>query len=180
MPPGHSRRGMTLIEVVAALAVAGFALLGALLLLDQVSDGSVRIAKQGTALALDGNGARLMRQLLLDSYSTPDSADWFHGEANSATFTTRCQQPGGWMAACRATLILDRRGDSATVLAELSTGETLLLVRVAENGSFRYFDPRATDSAWTGNWMASIRIPAALGIITNGDTSIHMMGGARE
>ncbi|HTE46346.1 MAG TPA: prepilin-type N-terminal cleavage/methylation domain-containing protein, partial [Gemmatimonadaceae bacterium] len=69
-----SRRGFTLIEVISAMTLVGFVLLGGLLLLDQIGDSSARIARESRRLSSEGNGSRLMHQLLLEASLGQDTA----------------------------------------------------------------------------------------------------------
>lgn len=117
------RSGFTLVELVAALAVAGFAMLGGVLLLDQIGDSAQRIARDGAEAPREGNGARLLVRLLADARANEDTTKRFSGDAHTLTFWSSCDVPGGWMEPCRVTLAIDLRGDSSTVRASLSTGK---------------------------------------------------------
>lgn len=174
-----SRRGFTLIELLAALSISGLAMLGGVLLLDQVTDGSARIVRSGRIAARDGNGPRILRQLLLDARVTADSADRFRGDERSADFTTSCYRPGGWMEPCRASLGIDWRRDTSVVMVALSTGEHLELARHQAAAELRYFDVVHGDSAWLRRWAVSIAMPVAIAFISGRDTAIYALGTAR-
>jgi prepilin-type N-terminal cleavage/methylation domain-containing protein len=174
------RRGFTLVELLAALSVAGIALLGGVLLLDQISDASARIVRTGLLTAREANGLRVLRQLLLDARVTADSVDRFRGDERSLDVATMCQAPGGWLERCRVSVGIDRRGDTSVLVAALSTGENLELARWPGATEMRYFDPLPTDSIWLRKWALSIGMPVAIGLVTRGDTIIYPLGPSRD
>lgn len=171
--------GFTLIELLAALSVSGLVILGGVLLVDQVTDGSARIVRSGILAARDANGFRVLRQLVLDARITPDTLDRFRGDERSAELTTMCRESRGWLAICRATLDVDWRNDSSVVVAHLSTGEDLELLRRRGAAELRYFDVLSRDSTWRGRWALSIAMPAAIAVVSAGDTSIFSLGVSR-
>jgi prepilin-type N-terminal cleavage/methylation domain-containing protein len=61
------RSGFTLIELLAALSISGLAMIGGILVLDQITDSTARIVRAGVIAAREGNGPRVLRQLLLDA-----------------------------------------------------------------------------------------------------------------
>jgi prepilin-type N-terminal cleavage/methylation domain-containing protein len=173
------RRGFTLVELLAALSISGLAMLAGVMLLDQVTDGSSRIARAGRIAARHGNGSRLLRQLLLDAHVTGDSVDRFRGDERSVDVSTLCQQPDGWMEPCRASLGVDWRGDTSVVTASLATGERLELARYSARAELRYFDAIPSHSAWLQRWAVSIAMPVAIAFVSAGDTAIYPLGVAR-
>jgi prepilin-type N-terminal cleavage/methylation domain-containing protein len=173
------RSGFTLIELLAALSVSGLVILGGVLLVDQVTDGSARIVRSGILAARDANGFRVLRQLMLDARVTPDTLDRFRGDERSAEITTMCHGSRGWLAPCRATLDVDWRPDSSVVVAHLSTGEDLELLRLHGAAELRYFDELARDSAWLARWARSIAMPVAIAVVSARDTSVFSLGASR-
>jgi prepilin-type N-terminal cleavage/methylation domain-containing protein len=176
----RKRRGFTLIELLAALSISGLVMIGGILVLDQITDSTARIVRSGVIAAREGNGPRVLHQLLLDARVTADSLDRFRGDERSLEFSTLCQRPGGWLEACRASVGIDWRTDTSVVMAVLSTGENLELARRPGVAEFRYFDGVVADSAWLQRWAMSIAMPIAIGIVTRGDTAIYPMGTARD
>src|SRR6476661_6538340 len=130
--------GFTLVELLAALSVSGLVMLGGVLLVGQVTDESARIVRTSILNARDANGFRLLRQLTRDARVTPDTLDRFRGDERSVELTTMCQHARGWLAPCRAKLDVDWRTDSSVVVAYLSTGEVLELLRRPGPAALRY------------------------------------------
>jgi len=175
-----NRRGFTLIELLAALSISALAMIGGILVLDQVTDSTGRIVRTGQIAARDGNGPRVLRQLLLDAHMTADSLDRFRGNERSADFTTLCHRPSGWLESCRVSVAIDWREDTSVVIATLSTGENIELARRAGVAELRYFDAATGDSVWLQRWALSIVLPVAIGIVTPIDTVIYPMGTTRD
>ena len=175
------RRGETLIELLVALAIAGLALLGGAMLLDQVSDSQRRMDVDSRRDALEGNGDRLLRRLLADARQTRDTADRFRGDERNASYLAACDTPSGWSEPCRVLLSITTSGDSSAVVAQAPAGPRFEVRRVRGEAVFRYLDPTpALDSAWLRQWMSSIALPAALALITSRDTTVFPLGSARD
>jgi hypothetical protein len=166
-------------ELLAALSISGLVMLGGIILVDQVTDSSGRIVRSGLIAASDGNGARVLRQLMFDARVTADSLDRFRGDERSTEFSTMCQRPGGWLEPCRAALGIDWRQDTSVVMARLSTGEHLELARRPGIVELRYLDPALRDSIWLHRWALSIAMPVAIGLVSENDTSIFSLGTTR-
>ena len=179
---GVSRKssGMTLVELIAALAITGFAIVGALELIDGLTESGARIAALGVARADTVNGERVLRRLLAETFVTRDSTDAFRGDSRTLEFTTRCEQPEGWLQRCRVVIVADRRSDTSAVIASSSTGGRLELLRRVGAAEFRYFNSRSPDSTWTSRWAAPLRTPEALGVIVAGDTTVFPIGASRD
>ena len=176
----HDRKGFTLLELVAALSVIGVAMLGGMVLLDQLGDSAGRIARDGALAAREGNGARVLRRVLLDASSSPDSTKRFRGDEHSLELWSMCDVPGGWSESCHVVLAIDERGDSSVVLAELSGGQSLALRRQAGMGEFRYYSPSASDSVWVHHWSSNVTLPVAVGLLARDDTIVFPVGVGRE
>ncbi|HYD54781.1 MAG TPA: prepilin-type N-terminal cleavage/methylation domain-containing protein [Gemmatimonadaceae bacterium] len=174
------RRGLTLIEVAAAIAISGLALLGATLVLDQLHDGHVRLARRAQEAAREANGERLLRRLVRDAEVGSDSTQWFQGAAGSARFRGWCEVPAGWLERCAVSLGLDWRDDSTAVSAMLSTGEVLPLAIHAGRAEFRYLDRTARDTAWVVRWTPSVVLPVAIAIAGERDTVLLPVGGGHD
>ncbi|HMA22898.1 MAG TPA: prepilin-type N-terminal cleavage/methylation domain-containing protein [Gemmatimonadaceae bacterium] len=181
MAIASSRRGLTLLEMLVALSISGLAILGGVMLLDQVDDSDARIVDDSMRDATAANGDRLLRRLLVDARSTTDTVDRFRGDEGNASYLTRCDTPSGWSEPCRARLSVDSIGDSSAVVVETDRGERFEVRRVAGLGSLRYLGHGSdSDSAWVRRWTTSIELPAAIALIVWPDTTIWPLGSVRD
>jgi prepilin-type N-terminal cleavage/methylation domain-containing protein len=184
----RSRRGVTLLELIIALAISGLAILGCVMLIDQLNDSHDRIVRDRAADAKAGNGDRLMHRLLADARTTPDTADRFRGDEHSASYLALCDTPSGWPESCRVSLSIDSLRDSSAIIAETKREDRLEetieerfeLRRVFGAATFRFLDLSARDSSWVGQWATSIALPGAIAIVAGTDTTILPLGSARD
>ena len=88
--------------------------------------------------------------------------------------------PPGWGERCGVLLVIDQGSDSSTVIAELSSGEHLRLVKLRGDVEFRYLDLSARDSVWTRYWGQGVKLPTAIGIVRSSDTLVFPLGGSRD
>jgi len=92
----RNRRGMTLVELLAAIAIAGLVLLSAILLLNGVVDTSNRmVADADSSIATATTGAEL-RDALGAAFATCDTTERFDASEHAMSFSTRCPSPEGW------------------------------------------------------------------------------------
>jgi hypothetical protein len=169
---------MTLIELIAALALAGFVLLGAILLLDGVDDTRNRIARDARSMTADGTAADALRDLLANAWPTFDTARRFDAGERELVFSTRCPAPAGWSASCRAMITVASGRDSSTLRVRFDDGESRILKRCRGDARFRYFD--AERGRWTPAWSASASVPAALAVVVSDDTVVYSLGASRD
>lgn len=176
----RKRSGVTLVELLVALAISGFAMLGGIMLLDQVNESSAHINDDGNTDAAAGNSDRLLRKVVADARVTADSNTRFRGDERGADFITLCDRSRGWSEPCRATLLIDSLPDSSAVLIDLGDGVDLSVRRMRGRAQFRYFDANSRDSAWVRGWEKRITLPTAIGLIRDNDTTVFPVGPSRE
>ncbi|MGH7679630.1 MAG: PulJ/GspJ family protein [Gemmatimonadaceae bacterium] len=169
---GASRRGFTLIELMAALTLTGFALLGARSLLVQLTDGSGRLRAAATTDARVANGDRLLRQLVRHAELVEDSTARFTGTSSHAGFSSWSVAPGGWLRRSRVRLALEQHGDSTKVVATLD-GLTLVLTRHPGDAELRYFE---SGRGWLRSWTNALALPSAIGVASERDTTVLVLG----
>jgi len=180
VPTYRKRRGVSLLELVIALSISGFAMLGGVMLLDQLNDSNARIAGDRVANAAEGNGDRLLRRVLADARATADSAERFVGDEHTASYLTFCDTPSGWPETCRITMTIDSLRDSSVIRAESNIGGQFAVRRLSGVASFRYLDLVACDSSWLQRWATSISLPDAIAIVVSNDTTIFALGPSRD
>ncbi len=171
------RRGTTLIELLAALALLGLLFLGMRALLTQLSDSGDRTRRAAVVADARGNGARTLRTLLRRAVAESDSTRQFAGNDSIALFDSGCDVSAGWTEDCRVGLAVVPRGDSSAVVAYLAAAVPETLLVTATPAAFRYLDPTPSDYAWLGGWRARITMPAAFALVTPFDTIMFQVGG---
>jgi hypothetical protein len=173
----RTRRGTTLVELLAALVLLGLLFLGMRTLLAQLGDGNDRVSRATVDGNARGNGAHLLRTLLRRATVGADSTHQFAGDDTNASFDAGCDVPSGWVEDCRVALEIVPRLDSSAVVAQLpGVAPETLLVSDAQT-AFRYLSPAASDYAWMGGWGSRISMPAALALVTPYDTLLFQVGG---
>ena len=170
------RRGFTLIEVSLALAISGLAILGSMLLLDQLDDSNRRIGILASRAASDGNGGRLLERLLLDATAITDSSPALRGDERSVDLSTTCDAPAGWKEPCRISLTIDQRDDSSIVFVALPGESPMRLRAFFRAAEFRYRGIAPSDSAWLRRWTSLSLYPAAIAITNDRDTTVLLVG----
>jgi hypothetical protein len=172
--------GFTVVEVLAAIALAGVVVSGGALLLGQLDDEANRIANETATVSRYGNGERLFRALLRNAEPSTDTVDRFRGDEYSAAWRSWCERPSGWMERCSASLSIDRRPDSSALLVTLSTGEELVLAVHSGHVELRYLDLLARHSTWVRFWDRTITLPTAIALVRDRDTLVFPLGAARD
>lgn len=180
MRRARKRRGVTLLELMIALAISGLAIVGGMMLLDQLKDSNLRIGLGSAADATAGNGDRLLRRLLVDAQAAFDSTQRFRGDEHNASYVTLCDTPSGWPELCRANLMIDSLRDSSAIIAETDRNDHFEVRRIVGAATFRYLDLSARDSAWVRQWERSITLPTAIAIVAGRDTTVLPLGSTRD
>jgi prepilin-type N-terminal cleavage/methylation domain-containing protein len=175
-----SRRGFTLLELILALALVGAAMLGGVLLLDQLDDGASRIVAQSADADRDANGKRLLRRLVFEAHAAADTSRKFVGDDHSASLLSWCDVPGGWSEPCDVTLSIDDRGDSSAVTADLSLGGSFVVRRDLGRRVWRYLDAAPRDTAWATHWSSGTTLPAAMALVSATDTVVFPLQVRRD
>ena len=176
----HSRPGFTLIEVLVALSVAALVVLGGRALLEAISSAANSIVLTSANTDRAANAERLLRVLVGQIEVGKALGSSFVGDEQSTEFTTWCGSPRGWTERCRARLsiepVFDTQGETLTLMAELSTGQRLVLQRAHGKLALSYLTDAAFGGRWTRQWQESYTAPRALGVIIDDDTVIVRIG----
>lgn len=170
------RAGFTLVEVMVALLVSAVVLLGARMLLEQLSENASRtIAAAGKADA-DANGERMLRDLAGRLEVGTDGATQFSGEPNAARFGSWCDTPSGWLERCAVALVVRDGRDQSSIGVSFATGDTLTLLTRTVPIELRYLDDPRAGGRWFRSWGAGITAPLAFAVIAGADTMIVRIG----
>ena len=170
---------MTLLEVVAALALAFTVVSLGARILDQVADAGHRIDTESELAARESNGQSLLRELLSQVESSTDSSKQLRGDARSLDCMTWCLTSRGYETTCGLTVTIDSLTDSSRVIGVLANGVSFVARTDAGRSEFRYVD-QATDSGWRSRWQTSTALPFAVALVTSRDTIVYPLGPSRE
>ena len=180
IPPRHTRSGLTLLELIVALALGGMILAGAHAVLatltGEVDDIRAR-AGQADAVA---NGEFLLRALVGRVEAGTPEAVPFVGTPERTRFTSWCEVPAGLLERCTVTLAIDTAGGTRSLVAVLNGRRASTLLPGASPVAFRYLNSAANGGQWFREWGAGISAPLALGVLLDrgerGDTLIVRIG----
>jgi len=175
--PSRARRAMTLIEVMAALAIGGLLLMSGRALLGQLQDAGVTLGRSARANDELSNATRTLYALVRRADVRPDSLSRFIGDSLSASFRSLCEQPGGWLEPCGVAVLIDIGPDSSSLVGQLSSGGMLILKRWPGVGRFRYLDVTGAQDQWVSQWGRSIVPPAAMALVVPPDTIVLPVAG---
>lgn len=175
-PDRRHDAGFTLLEVTVALAVAALVLLGARAVLERMGDGADAIAAHAEAADRAANGERTLRALAGRLEVPPGEEEAFAGTPRAARFRTWCEVPDGWLERCRAVVGVVRLEDGTALVASLSTGGTVPLLRGLDGAELRYLRDAADGGLWLERWRSAVEAPLAIGVVVPGDTVIVRIG----
>jgi prepilin-type N-terminal cleavage/methylation domain-containing protein len=170
------RAGFTLLELVVALFVSGVVLVGARLIMESVADAAGRLHTAAEAADREANGERLLRTLFARLEVGTDSTREFGGDGRHVAFTTWCDVPDGWLERCQADVSIEAVAGGRALVAQLSTGERIVLRRGFGTGALRYLNAPSGGGEWFQVWGRGLTAPLAIGVITDGDTTIVRIG----
>lgn len=180
------RHGFTLLELLVALVVSAVVLLGARAISETMADAAHRSTIAAREADRSINAERVLREVIGRIEVADHDGRSFDGSATRARFTSWCAVPAGWLERCSVTLLVDSTqalssttADAPTrgaLLLVLSTGDTLLVRSDFAHGSLRYIAASDQGSTWYSEWGKGITVPAAVGVVIDGDTTLVRLG----
>ena len=165
---------MTLVELLAAIAIAGLVLLSAILLLNGVMDTSKRVVADADSATSTATARASLRDVLAGAFATFDTLQRFDATDQTVSLSTRCPSPGGWFTPCRATLVVD----GGRLRVRLGDGAWEPLARYDHDASLRFYS--ADRRVWVAAWSSSAVVPDAIGVVMARDTAVYTVGPSRE
>lgn len=167
-----NRRGVTLVELIAALSVGALVLLLAHALLATLADAATRMdqriseeEEQVLALAEAATAIRTARGR--ESGGGP-----FFGDAQSAEFDGLCIGGGGWWRTCRTQIAIRTVHDSAFLHVSASDRPGRIALRLRAPAVLRYRLRTEHAASWLPAWGLAIAAPAALAVVSANDTIV--------
>ena len=173
----HGRtRGLTLVEVMVALALSGIVVLGARVIVEALGEMSARLRVLAAANDGEANAERLLRSLVERIETGTDAARPFRGADSSASFTTWCRVGGGWQERCRVDMAFTRIGAQRGFYLATSTGLELVLRPGLNSGEFRYLASARNGGVWYSEWRGELTPPLAVEVRIDADTLVLRIG----
>jgi len=169
-----NRRGTTLVELLAAIAIAGLVLLSAILLLNGVVDTSNRMLSDADSSTSTATTSAELRDVLSAALATFDTTQRFDATPQAMSFSTRCPSSEGWLVACRAILMLD----GPVLRARFGTGSWRTIAHYPPTATLRFHS--TSHPAWVSSWSSSATLPDAVGVVRSDDTLIYAVGPSRD
>lgn len=177
------RSGFTLIEVIVAFTIGMMVLLGARYVLNNISYSVSRIMHASEETDRIANSERTMRSLIGNIVAS-DSLNPFTGNNREVRFTSWCDVPDGWKERCIVGLTLDN-GESIvlhtphyTSKIEISKPDNPKL-QSKSHSRFLYLEDPAQGGIWRAGWSRGMTTPLAIGIESETDTTIYIIGERR-
>jgi prepilin-type N-terminal cleavage/methylation domain-containing protein len=173
---GRARPAFTIIEVLVALTIGAFIMIGVRILVEEIFAAAEHAARDARTADTDANGERLLRRLAASAETGTMIGGTFGGDSLSAHFVSWCDRPGGWQRRCRVALGIEENGELLALRVSLSTGERLIVARASTRMSLLYLSDASNGGSWMRQWGDSPSIPVALGLVRDTDTLIIRLG----
>jgi hypothetical protein len=171
------RAGFLLMELMAALMLAGIAVVSVGLLIRQVDATQQAIERRSRQADASANGMHILRDLVERAELGVDSTRQFAGDATNVLIPTWCDMPGGWQERCVVRIALDRRADSTAIDATFQNNAQMELAILPGQATLSYLRLATAGSAWISMWGRGITPPAAVAVVrSNGDTLVFRVG----
>lgn len=161
----RTRRGLTLLELMVALALVGIVTLIARVLAERLGDAARRIEARTAAGDRDANAERLVRAVVASAEVATSDSITFAGDGERARLFSWCATPGGWLERCVVTLTRREAGDSSRFVLELPRGDSVVFPHTGRALALRYLSDARGGGKWTVSWGAGFVSPLALGLV---------------
>jgi hypothetical protein len=171
-----ARRAFTLVELIFALTLGAGLCLGARVLLDALGRAREVLAHEAARSDRAANGERLLRSLVANIRADTGSVSHFEGDRRSARFASWCTVPSGWLERCVVCVSVRASGGDATVVMSPDNGGSFSVLNWRGSPELRYLDASNGDSRWIDRWSSRSTVPAAVGVVGDGDTLALVVG----
>ena len=176
-----ARAGLTVLEVLVALLLSSLIIAGVHFLFNQIATSAATVERTNYTVSADRNSKRFLRELIGSAAVGIEGAydGWLSGNASEATFHSWCRTPSGWLAPCKATLLVSSADGHGVVLATLETRQQSVTYRIPALQPVRrliYLADAEDGGNWHTSWSRAAVHPIALGIVLEGDTLIIRIG----
>lgn len=178
MNRGRARFGTTLIELMAALALAGLVLVGSTAMFSTLRELDVRMAQRVTAREASRVGSRRLRDAVLMQTRPGTRSRGLTGDATGARFDSRCIVAGGWLEQCAVDIQLVVREESTLVELRDGSGPWNVVLALGGIAQVRYLERGPSEDRWLSDWRSRVSQPIAVALVAGTDTMVFL-GGSR-
>jgi hypothetical protein len=165
--------------VIVALSIGALVVMGARALLEGLRTHTVRLVSVANSTNATANGEHVVRTLVGNLALAPNDSSSFEGDAREARFTSWCAVPEGWQELCTVHLTVEGETGRVRLMVTLSTGEHLTVHDSAGTAALLYLGSASDGGHWFATWRHSLMPPVAIGLVSDGDTSLARVGERR-
>lgn len=174
------RLGFTLVELLAALAIASATMLAVASMTSVAKASASQLALLSDSAVSSSAGVHQLEALLRRAERRENSTNVFEGTATRVTFDSWCERAGGWLERCHVALSLQSDSTAIGRLEIASDHHRQLNALMTDSGaSFVFRGSHALRDLWLSGWGGGVVLPVALGIVERGDTLVLAIGAHR-
>lgn len=166
------RTGMTLLEVLVALALSGLLFSSIVSVVTAFAVHETAVRAVGSNEAAEAAARAGVSRLILELRVGADTSDRFLGATHRAAFDSRCRSGGGWKGACRIELRVLRTADATRLEVRQAAQRWRAIVSVSGAAEMRYLRIAGGAREWVGDWGRSLGAPRAIALVTASDTLV--------
>lgn len=171
-----ARGGFTLLEVMVAITLSAFLLLGARALVEQMGDSAERIAGSAAGVDQEANSERLLRALTGRAEPPQGPRSEFAGTSRGVRFTSWCDVAAGWMERCTVSVGILQVAGGHVLALDAAEGEPIVVRRGFRDGQLLYLRDAGEGGVWLREWNSQVSTPLAVGVVMDRDTMILRIG----
>jgi prepilin-type N-terminal cleavage/methylation domain-containing protein len=154
----RDKQGFTLLEILAALAIAGSVAVLAHRVFTSLADGAARLEQTRAVLDREMNARRMLQGLAGSLEIDPSGSSGFVGEATRVSFTSWPIGGNGWPSRRRVTIALR---DSALIVDGLDSVAVVLREGI-RRATFDYLLQTGAGAPWLRQWSSPVSAPIAI------------------
>lgn len=170
-----NRPGLTLVEVVVALALAATTALLAHAVLGAVASAAADVVTSGAVADARANGERELRRLVASAEGgTPARA--MRGDTSFVSWSTWCRASGGWLERCLVRLSIRRAHGGEQLVLRMPNGDERLVQDSLRDPRLAYLVSGANGGRWIASWTDSHALPLAVALLTDNQILLFRTG----
>jgi prepilin-type N-terminal cleavage/methylation domain-containing protein len=174
------RRGFTLVELLASLAIASATMLAVASMTSVANASAAQLAAIADSAISSSASVRQLEALLRRAERRENTNNVFEGTASRVAFDSWCERVGGWLERCHVELTLLSDSTAVGRLEITSDRRGHLNAMDTDSGArFLFRGPNVLRDGWFSGWGGGVVLPVALGIVERADTLVLAIGAHR-